>query len=74
MSKAEEYVAWKLAGSCRSGSDNTGTRAHALKTPVGIWDKALCGREPSGRSAGWSAYPSETVTCPACLKRLERLP
>ena len=30
----------------------------------------LCGAKPGRRSAGWSSYPGEQVTCPKCLRKL----
>jgi hypothetical protein len=33
---------------------------------------ALCTAEPGGRS-DWVEPPGEAVTCPVCLRRLERL-
>ncbi len=33
---------------------------------------ALCADEPSA-SSGWDEPPGDEVTCPLCLKRLERL-
>jgi len=33
---------------------------------------ALCGAEP-GAASHWAELPAEAVTCPACLRRLQRL-
>lgn len=33
---------------------------------------SLCADEP-GAGSGWAEPPAETVTCPACLRRLARL-
>jgi hypothetical protein len=33
---------------------------------------ALCGAEPGSRSF-WAEPPSQSVTCPACLRRMARL-
>jgi hypothetical protein len=33
---------------------------------------ALCATEP-GAASGWAEPPSERVTCPVCLAKLERL-
>lgn len=72
MKRRADYVPLTLAGSCRSGSDNTGRIVHAVEGGH-AWS-ALCGKQPRGRSAGWSSWPSEAVTCPKCLARLEELP
>lgn len=56
-----KYKILSKAGSCRSGNDNTGKIAHAVINGVG-----LCGAEPKGKSAGWSAWESEFVTCEKC--------
>lgn len=34
--------------------------------------KALCGTEPQG-AGDWSAWKSEAVTCPKCLKKMDKL-
>jgi hypothetical protein len=60
-----EYKILTKAGSCRSGHDSTGKIAHAV-----VNGKALCGNSPKGRSAGWSSWESDKVTCPKCLKSL----
>ena len=34
---------------------------------------ALCGAKPGGRSAGWSLYPEDRITCSKCLTNIEKL-
>lgn len=65
-----EYKILTKAGSCRSGSDRTGNIAHAILK--GGNGNAVCGTYPQGKSAGWSSYESEKVTCPKCLSKLSK--
>ena len=34
----------------------------------GSFEKALCGKEPSGKSFGWTEVLNNRVTCPKCNK------
>lgn len=62
------YYILPLTGRCANGAEGGHGRIyHAVKNSV-----ALCGAEPGRHSAGWSTYEGEAVTCPACLKKLER--
>jgi hypothetical protein len=62
-----------MLGSCRSGYEgDKGRLIHA----VGGW-KALCGKEPGRRSAGWQLYPDmvrplSDVNCPRCRSKLAK--
>jgi hypothetical protein len=60
------YRITHLAGSCRSGSDNTGHVTHAVTGQT-----ALCGTRPGPHSAGWSEYTDRELTCPKCKKKVE---
>ncbi len=69
-----------LAGRCRNGAHrDSGTLYHALDTDVDIeqgplFGKAVCGAEPGRTAYGWAEAhkPEQSVTCPRCLKKLER--
>lgn len=61
--------AMHLSGQCRTGSDGKGALAHAV--PVDGYT-ALCGRTYGRRSAGWSDYLDQQVTCPRCLRKMAR--
>ena len=58
-----------LSGRCRSGSDLSGN-IHAVD-----WEKykALCGKQPGRKSAGWGEWDKEAPTCPKCIKKMEAL-
>jgi len=64
---------WRLAGRCSNGFERDGgARFHAVPADDrGVAYVALCGAKPGRRSAGWSSYPGEAVTCPRCLRKLE---
>jgi len=66
--KEGDYRFTHLAGRCRSGADQTGHVVHVL-----VSGRALCGREPGARSAGWSTYNDQEITCPKCNKQFEHL-
>ena len=71
-------VATYSTGMCRTDTDNKGIRYHAVETgeypdAFNTWTKALCGYKPGKRSNGWSSYIHSEVTCPKCLKKLEKL-
>lgn len=67
----------RLAGRCANGFEaDGGTRWHAVPAaeddrPAGY--KALCGRAPGKRSAGWSSKAGKVVTCPRCLDAIDRV-
>lgn len=63
------YEILSMTGRCRSGSDQTGQLYHAVP-PGHMFGKALCGKAPGKRGNGWSCYPGQKVTCPACIKKL----
>lgn len=63
-----------LIGRAASGAQlGGGTLYHATDSGAYGIGKALCGKQPGRRSAGWSCYPGKSVTCPRCLKKLELL-
>lgn len=67
------YKIHKLAGRCADGAErDRGRRAHALPVNAAgrVDDRALCGAAPGRRSAGWSSWDEQAVTCPRCLVRL----
>jgi hypothetical protein len=58
----------RLSGRCADGAERDGgTLFHAVPTDHYM---ALCGAKPGRRSAGWSAYSGEAVTCAPCLRKL----
>lgn len=64
------YIGMRKMGRCANGNEADGGRLyHAVNRESG---KALCGNNPERRSAGWSSYTSETVTCPMCVKKLTK--
>ena len=70
MTAAPGFRIRRLAGRCLNGYErDSGTRHHAV--PSDSW-RALCGAYPGKRSAGWSEWDEKEVTCPRCLKKLER--
>jgi hypothetical protein len=63
------YKIRQMAGRCANGAERDhGARWHAINAYTG---KALCGATPGRRSAGWSMYRGESVTCPRCLAVIE---
>ena len=63
------YKIRQLAGRCANGAERDhGARWHAIDTISG---RALCSASPGRRSAGWSMYRGEEVTCPRCAKVIE---
>jgi hypothetical protein len=69
-----ELIGAYMLGSCRNGNESDkGELYHA----VGGW-KALCGKQPGRRSAGWQLFPDLTVplpevNCPRCRALLAKL-
>jgi hypothetical protein len=63
------YQVMSLIGRAANGMQlDSGIRYHAV--PFGT-RLAKCGAKPGRRSAGWSSYHGDDVTCPRCLKKLE---
>lgn len=61
----------KLTGRLANGAEGgKGSRYHSVP---GGGQKARCGAAPGRRSAGWSSYPGDAVTCPKCLAKLRQL-
>jgi hypothetical protein len=71
MEQTRGYQARTMTGRCANGAERDhGTRTHAVK--FGQY-KAICGAEPGRRSVGWSTpWNGRDITCPRCIKRLER--
>ena len=57
-----------LSGRCRSGGDLSGN-IHAVDWQTG---KALCGKTPTGKSAGWGEWDKPAPTCPKCANKIAR--
>lgn len=75
--KARGYKISQMAGSCRNGAERDHGRlfhARLYTEDEGVSYKALCGAKPGKHSVGWSDWHPEgqQVTCPRCLKRLEK--
>lgn len=69
--KKRGYRITQLIGRACSGAElGHGTRNHAV--PLDSYT-ALCGAHPGRRSAGWSSYEEDAVTCPRCLKKIEAI-
>ncbi len=76
MVKNMNYRITYASGQCRTATDRSGPRWHAVLSPqVAGFDggPALCGYVPGRRSSGWSEYEGKEVTCPKCLKRLAKM-
>ena len=69
-----EYLPLRLAGRCLNGAERDGGRRyHAVeRLDNGHANKAVCGATYGRTSAGWSAHPGETVSCPRCRRWLDR--
>lgn len=71
-----DYTPMYMTGRCRSGSDQTGQRAHAVPGTLDAnawgWTRAVCGAKPGARGNGWSPYAARAVTCPRCLAALAK--
>lgn len=60
----------RLMGRCCDGAErDSGTLFHAVPTDN---HKALCGRKPGRRSAGWIGKRGAVVTCPRCIRVQEK--
>lgn len=68
---APAIIVRRLVGRCADGAERDGGSLwHAIDQGPGRGWVALCGARPGRRSAGWSAYAGERVTCPRCLRKL----
>lgn len=79
IDKARGYESRSLTGRCANGAErDSGTLYHALPLPgspmyiEGKGYRAVCGAEPGRRSVGWGWDNVNNVTCPRCLRRLEK--
>ncbi len=62
-------IARHMLGRCANGYErDSGRLSHAVRADN--W-QSLCGAEPGRRSAGWSEYADESVTCPRCLRKMK---
>jgi hypothetical protein len=39
----------------------------------GTHQQAVCGAMPHVRAPGWSAEPGRAVTCPRCIRKMDRI-
>lgn len=73
------YAVSTKTGRCANGAERDGgTLFHARLLKTDGYPKwvPVCGVAPGRRSAGWSEwrpYDTQPVTCPRCLKKLERM-
>lgn len=77
IDKDRGYTVSTKAGRCANGAERDGgTLFHArMLNEHGAEWAPFCGVAPGKRSAGWSTWrpsPDQPVTCPRCLKKLER--
>lgn len=67
--KAQGYEVLTMTGRCANGAQrDSGILYHAVKFGE---RKAMCGAT-HGKRSRWSEYHGEAVTCPRCIKKLER--
>jgi hypothetical protein len=68
----DQIVPRRLSGRCADGAERDGgVKYHGLRRAD--QGRALCGAKPGRRSAGWSPYPGEAVTCPRCLVKIRKI-
>jgi hypothetical protein len=78
-----DVVAAKLAGRCANGMERgQGVTYHAMpldqvrgtiEDPFReAWGWALCGAKPGRRSVGWTVCTGTKITCPRCLRKIEK--
>jgi hypothetical protein len=64
----------RMTGRCATGAERDGGALYhavpAANWPS--WQPALCGAKPGARGNGWALDRGETVTCPCCLRAVER--
>jgi hypothetical protein len=67
----ENYYIARMMGRCSNGAErDSGSLYHAI--PKSSW-KALCGKAPGKRSAGWADRENDkSVNCPSCLRKLRK--
>ena len=56
----------------KAGRRTAPARSYTFHAVTSYCRMALCSAEP-GTSSGWAEPPAEEVTCPQCLRRLDRL-
>jgi hypothetical protein len=68
--QAQGYEVMAMLGRLADGfQSDHGTRYHAVKFGS---QRAMCGAQPGKRSVGWSEYHGKDVTCPRCIKKVQR--
>jgi hypothetical protein len=69
------YYPAKLAGRCSNGFEGgRGSVIHVKDNDphVNPWGAAICGQKMGRRSAGWNSMIGHAVTCPRCLKKIQK--
>jgi hypothetical protein len=67
---AGDFLPMELIGRCADGFQrDSGYRIHAVPQGHG---RSLCNKKPGSRSVGFAIRNGATITCPACLKAIER--
>jgi hypothetical protein len=70
MNTPPAYRIRRLAGRCSNGyGRDSGRLAHAVPSDSHI---ALCGASYGRRSAGWSEWDDEKITCSRCLEKINK--
>jgi hypothetical protein len=70
---ADAVQALRMLGSCRDGAErDAGQHFHAVPRSS---SRALCGKRPGRRSAGWAAHETQVgkisdISCPRCRQAL----
>jgi hypothetical protein len=70
-----------LAGRCANGYERgQGQVVHGVmcgerevKSGINFYARSLCDKTHGARSAGWANRPDLAVTCPKCLKAIDKL-
>jgi len=78
IDKDRGYTVSTKAGRCANGAERDhGALFHArMLNEYGAEWVPVCGKAPGKRSGGWSEWrpqADQPVTCPQCLKKLERI-
>ena len=69
------YLPKRLLGRLADGRERgAGYACHSVPEAEAAFGRALCGRTPGGkRSNGWTDHGAARVTCPRCLRKLDKL-